>query len=101
MKAIKPNDPVDSKSDGELSNAPQDEEPEHVYKPLAPFPLRLISTKRPSENQDILEAFQQVKINIPLLDAIKQIPSYANFLKDLCAVMHKQNVHKRVFLWNK
>ncbi|RDY14255.1 hypothetical protein CR513_00715, partial [Mucuna pruriens] len=31
---------------------------------------------------------QKVEINIPLLDAIKQIPKYAKFLKDLC-------VHKR------
>ncbi|RDY03437.1 hypothetical protein CR513_12980, partial [Mucuna pruriens] len=26
----------------------------------------------------------QVEINIPLLDAIKQIPKYAKFLKELC-----------------
>ncbi|RDY05551.1 hypothetical protein CR513_10597, partial [Mucuna pruriens] len=32
--------------------------------------------------------FRKVEINIPLLDAIKQIPKYAKFLKDLC-------VHKR------
>ncbi|RDX78080.1 hypothetical protein CR513_41697, partial [Mucuna pruriens] len=31
---------------------------------------------------------QQVEINIPLLDAIKQIPKYAKFLKELC-------IHKR------
>ncbi|RDX94797.1 hypothetical protein CR513_22780, partial [Mucuna pruriens] len=32
--------------------------------------------------------FQKVEINIPLLDAIKQIPKYAKILKELC-------VHKR------
>ncbi|RDX92982.1 hypothetical protein CR513_24826, partial [Mucuna pruriens] len=32
--------------------------------------------------------FRKVEINIPLLDAIKQIPKYAKFLKELC-------VHKR------
>ena len=36
-------------------------------------------------------------MNIPLLDAIKQIPSYAKFLKDLCIVKHKLNVHKKAF----
>ncbi|RDY01346.1 hypothetical protein CR513_15344, partial [Mucuna pruriens] len=28
--------------------------------------------------------FRKVEINIPLLDAIKQIPKYAKFLKELC-----------------
>ena len=41
---------------------------------------------------------KQVKVNIPLLDAIKQIPSYAKFLKDLCTVKRKLNVHKKTFL---
>ena len=42
--------------------------------------------------------FKQIKINIPLLDAIKSIPSYAKFLKDLCTAKRKQNVLKKVFL---
>ncbi|XP_062178241.1 uncharacterized protein LOC133883038 [Alnus glutinosa] len=50
---------------------------EKVYEPVAPFPQRLLAPKKGTENQDILEVFKQVKINIPLLDAIKQIPSYA------------------------
>jgi len=33
-----------------------------------------------------------------LLDAIKQIPSYAKFLKDLCTVKRKLNVKKKAFL---
>jgi len=33
-----------------------------------------------------------------LLDAIKQVPSYAKFLKDLCTVKRKLNVKKKVFL---
>ena len=41
---------------------------------------------------------KQVKVNIPLLDAIKKIPSYAEFLKDLCTVKRKLNVHKKAFL---
>ena len=41
---------------------------------------------------------KQVKVNIPLSDAIKQIPSYTKFLKDLCTVKRKLNVHKKTFL---
>jgi hypothetical protein len=32
----------------------------------------------------MMEVFKQVKINIPLLDAIQQVPAYAKFLKDPC-----------------
>ncbi|RDX83133.1 hypothetical protein CR513_35978, partial [Mucuna pruriens] len=39
-------------------------------------------------NEELLRMFQKVEIKIPLLDAIKQIPKYAKFLKELC-------VHKR------
>jgi hypothetical protein len=37
-------------------------------------------------------------INIPLLDAITQIPFYAKYLKGLCAVKRKLNVKKKAFL---
>nr|GEV37009.1 hypothetical protein [Tanacetum cinerariifolium] len=35
------------------------------------------------------ETFKQVKINLPFIDAIKQIPAYAKFLKDLCTKKRK------------
>nr|GEV02850.1 hypothetical protein [Tanacetum cinerariifolium] len=38
---------------------------------------------------DIWETFKQVKINLPLIDAIKQIPVYAKFLKYLCTQKRK------------
>ncbi|RDY07801.1 hypothetical protein CR513_08039, partial [Mucuna pruriens] len=38
--------------------------------------------------QKLLKMFWKVEINIPFLDAIKQIPKYAKFIKELC-------VHKR------
>ncbi|XP_059642050.1 uncharacterized protein LOC132284005 [Cornus florida] len=37
----------------------------------------------------MMEVFKQVKINLPLLDAIRQIPPYAKFLKDLCTQKKK------------
>ncbi|RDY01804.1 hypothetical protein CR513_14821, partial [Mucuna pruriens] len=36
--------------------------------------------------------FRKVEINIPLLDAIKQIPKYTKFHKELC--MHKRKKMK-------
>ncbi|KAL6340602.1 hypothetical protein AAG906_010510 [Vitis piasezkii] len=37
---------------------------------------------------------EQMKVNIPLLDMIKQVPTYAKFLKDLCTV--KRGLHPLV-----
>ncbi|RDY05886.1 hypothetical protein CR513_10212, partial [Mucuna pruriens] len=44
--------------------------------------------KTSESDEELLRMFWKVEINIPLLDAIKQIPKYAKFLKELC-------VHKR------
>ena len=63
----------------------------------APFPQRLIPPQKLNQNFEILEVLKQVKVNIPLLDSIRQISSYAKFLKDLCTVKRKLNVHKKVF----
>jgi hypothetical protein len=54
--------------------------------------------RKVNHNSEIFETFKQVRINIPLLDAIKQVPSYAKFLKDLCTVKRKLNVKKKAFL---
>ena len=37
-------------------------------------------------------------MNIPLLDMIKQVPTYAKFLKDLCAVKKGLGINKNAFL---
>ena len=39
-----------------------------------------------------------MKVNIPLLDMIKQVPTYAKFLKDLCTIKRGLNVNKKAFL---
>ena len=46
----------------------------------------------------ILEVLKQVKINIPLLDMIKQLPAYAKFLKHLCTVKRRIKLSKKAFL---
>jgi hypothetical protein len=47
---------------------------------------------------EILEVFKQVQINIPFLNAIQQVPAYANFLKDLVTIKRKTNVPKKAYL---
>ncbi|RDX69427.1 hypothetical protein CR513_51458, partial [Mucuna pruriens] len=53
-----------------------------------PFLSRTVLTRKTESDEELLRMFQKVEINISLLDAIKQIPKYAKFLKKLC-------VHKR------
>jgi hypothetical protein len=40
--------------------------------------------KKEDKEKEILEVFKKVKLNIHLIDAIKQIPKYAKFFKELC-----------------
>ena len=63
-----------------------------------PFPRALRSKKKASKQEGILEVLRQVKVNIPLLDMIKQVPTYAKFLKDLCTVKKGLGINKKAFL---
>ena len=67
-------------------------------KPFPPFPQSLKTKKKAINQAEILEVLRQVKVNIPLLDMIKQVPTYAKFLKDLCIVKRGLNVDKKAFL---
>ncbi|XP_062113915.1 uncharacterized protein LOC133824912 [Humulus lupulus] len=64
-----------------------------------PFPqaLRLVG-KIPKSQGEILEHLTRVKINLPLLHIIKQVPSYTKIIKDLCIVKRKHHVKKTAFL---
>ena len=62
---------------------PAGEEVKHSIPP--PFPQALRKRKNSVNQTKILEVLRQVKVNIPLLDMIKQVPTYAKFLKDLCS----------------
>ena len=66
--------------------------------PPAPYLHRLIAPKKLNNHSEIYELFKQVKVNIPLLDVIKEIMSYAKFLKDLCIVKRKLGVNKDAFM---
>ncbi|CAN6579348.1 unnamed protein product [Malus baccata var. baccata] len=54
-----------------------------------PFPGRFRQSKKEEAEKDILETFRKVQVNIPLLDAIKQVPRYAKFLKELCTTRRR------------
>jgi len=94
-----------NKSDSSSSflNKLKDKESELIinepsYQLIAQFPNMLKSKKHSPQVEKVLEIFKQVKINIPLLDAIDQIPSYAKILKDMCTKRRVTQVPKRIFL---
>ena len=67
-------------------------------KPSSPFPQSLKTKKKAINQAEILEVLRQVNVNIPLLDMIKQVPTYAKFLKDLCTVKKGLRIDKKAFL---
>ena len=73
-------------------------DPPRSFIPKAPYPKRLKALKKNAQFAEILKVLKQVQINIPFLDAIQQVPSYAKFLKDLVTIKRKINVPKKAYL---
>ncbi|XP_068657999.1 uncharacterized protein [Aristolochia californica] len=61
------------------------------YKPVPPFPQA--ESRKDEQNKDLYETFRRCEVNIPLLDAIKQVSRYAKFLKELCTIKRKQKLN--------
>ncbi|CAL8988278.1 unnamed protein product, partial [Prunus brigantina] len=80
------------------SNANQVPISTNAFRPIAPFPSRLSKSKKDQGFDEIMETFKKVQINIPLLNAIAQIPKYAKFLKDLCTNKRRFKEHEQVAL---
>ena len=62
------------------------------------FPQALRGKEKITNQTEIWEVLRQLKVNIPLLDMIKQVPTYENFLKDLCTVKRGLGIEKKAFL---
>lgn len=60
-----------------------------------PFLERFTKTKK-EEDKEILENFYKVKVNIPLLDAIKQVSRSTKFLKELCTNKKKLSYNEKI-----
>ena len=75
----------DSDSEDEEEQVTAEPNPEK-YKPPMPYPQALNRPKAKNNETDdnLLDAFKKVTITIPLIDAIKHIPSYTKFLKGIC-----------------
>ena len=101
-KELRPGVPALVKSALIVADPPQEEQStnrEEVKTSVPPpFPQALGKKKNSVNQTEMLEVLRQVKVNIPLLDMIKQVPTYAKFVKDLCTVKRGLNVNKKAFL---
>ena len=64
----------------------------------APFPHRVTKANKANFNAEIYNVFKQVRINIPMLDAIKKISFYSKFLKNLCTVKRKLHIKETAMM---
>ncbi|KAI3769069.1 hypothetical protein L6452_00165 [Arctium lappa] len=66
--------------------------------PYVPYPQRLRNQKEELQFKKFLDVFKELHINIPLVEAIEQMPSYAKFLKDILSKKKKLNEYETVAL---
>nr|XP_016455710.1 PREDICTED: uncharacterized protein LOC107779744 [Nicotiana tabacum] len=59
--------------------------PPLVAKPPPPFPQRLQKLKDNAAYTKFLDILKHVKINIPLVDILQEVPKYAKYIKDIVA----------------
>ncbi|CAN6576741.1 unnamed protein product [Malus baccata var. baccata] len=71
---------------------------ERVYEPPMPYPERLKPKAKDQQLTDFMKTLAKVQINLPLIDAIKNIPSYAKFFKDVCTKKEKLVDFEKVIL---
>lgn len=97
--------PISSKEENEEyitteKNAPTDTEitkrkflPLSDYRPIPNFPQVLVGSRKYERDHDKLhEIFSKCKVNISLLNIIKQVSRYAKFFKPLCTSKRKQKL---------
>ena len=55
------------------------------FRHQSPFPQRFQKQKQDKQFSKFLEVLKQLHINIPFVEALKQMPNYVKFLKDILA----------------
>ena len=68
------------------------------YKPRLPFPQRQHQQKTDKQFSKFLEILKQLHINLPFVDVISQMPSYAKFFKEILSNKRKLEDCERVAL---
>ncbi|KAK8565000.1 hypothetical protein V6N12_058576 [Hibiscus sabdariffa] len=87
------NDPTNTHT-GESSAEPSHTKSNKLeeIKPPPPFPQRLKKQKQDYQFKKFFDILKQVHINLPLVEALQQMPNYAKFLKDM--VSRKKRINE-------
>ena len=83
---IKDNDKVVEGSGEGEDNTGQDAEVPIKVIPMPrppPFPQRLVKNTEDGKYRRFITMLKQLSFNVPLVEALEQMPSYAKFMKDL------------------
>ncbi|XP_070037524.1 uncharacterized protein [Nicotiana tomentosiformis] len=51
-------------------------------RPPTPFPHRLAKYRKDEQYKKFMEMLKQIQVNIPLIDALREMPGYAKMMKD-------------------
>ncbi|GKC93105.1 reverse transcriptase domain-containing protein [Tanacetum coccineum] len=87
----------DDDEDEEYTPQPKPKDPKPVketpipkpYKPKIPYPQRLRKEKMEAQYGKFLDMIRVVRINVPLVDVLAEMPNYGRFLKELVSNNHK------------
>ncbi|GAU40544.1 hypothetical protein TSUD_367100 [Trifolium subterraneum] len=97
-KKIEKNKPTHVPAPAPTAPTPEPDEAKDQPIPL-PFPQRAVKSNQEDQldkEREILDVLKKIEVNIPLLEAIKQIPRYVKFLKEMCTNKRKLKGNSRV-----
>ncbi|KAL4287006.1 hypothetical protein AHAS_Ahas19G0143000 [Arachis hypogaea] len=96
----KDEEPLASKKGKQIIEEHSQEQRKEVkpYTPPLPYPQRLQKKLKDQQFPKFLEVFKKLEINIPLAEALEQMPLYAKFLKELINKKRSWNEKETVFL---
>ena len=87
----------EKKQKPELIKGKQEEKQDAPLKaPPLPFPQRQQKSRLDKQFEKFMKSFQQLKLNIPLLDVINIMPAYSKFLKDIISHKRKWEDHETI-----
>ena len=70
-----------------------------LYTPPLPFPYKFRKTKLDEQFSKFLNMFKKLKINIPFVDALVQMPNYVKFMKEIMSNKKKLEAYGIVNLF--
>ncbi len=72
--------------------------PDPVKEIPPPFPPKPSATKKKEGENEFLDVFGKVSVNIPMLELVTKVPAYAHFLKEFCTNIRKNRQVEQINL---